>query len=97
VARMVRWLLRHGFARDDQDSDSNETSVFTFDEMLAQGGAGRGTFEDVEGCHDDTRARSSETNPRPMHCDGAVTLCGLNLHASVCIAADDRGIEQPCR
>jgi len=42
AVRVVNWLRKHGFARDDQDSDSNEPRVFTFDEMLAQLAAGVG-------------------------------------------------------
>jgi len=63
--------------------------VFTFDEMLAQVAAGRGTFEKVKNCPDDAQASRTETNPQPPPCDGAVTLCGFNLHASVRVAADD--------
>jgi len=74
---VVKWLPKHGFARDEQDADSNETGVFTFDEMLAQLAAGRGTFEKVKGCHDDAQASQTETNPQPPTCDGAVTLCGF--------------------
>ena len=72
----------------------SETRVLTFDEMLAQVAAGRGTFETVQGCHDDVRTSSSERNPRPLHCDGAVSFCGFSLHAPVRIAADDRGRER---
>ena len=92
---MMKWSRLHGFARDEQDLDSNETRVLTFDEMLAQVAAGRGTFEKVKGCHDDAQASSSERNPRPQPCDGAANFCGFNLHASVRIAADDdRGRER---
>jgi len=89
--RVEKWLRKRGLDRDDQDFDSNETRVFFFDEMLAQWAAGRGTFQKVKDCHHDAQAGRSETNPRPPPCDGAVTLCGFNLHASVRIAAaDDR-------
>ena len=46
--RVARWLRKHGFAGDEQDLDSNETRVFTFDEMLARVAAGRWTFEKVK-------------------------------------------------
>jgi len=98
AVRVARWLRKHGFAWHDQDSDSIETCEFTFDEMLAQLAAGRGTLEKVENRYDDTQATSSETNPRPPPCDGAATFCGFNLHASARVAAtDDRGRERRCR
>jgi len=98
AARVAKWFRKHGVARDEPDSDSNETHVFTFDEMLAQLAAGRGAFERVRNCHYDGPAISTETNPRPPSCDGAVTFCGFHLHALVCIAgADGRGRERRCR
>jgi len=82
-------------ARDEQDVDSNETRVFTFDEMLARVAVGRWAFEKVKNGADHAQASRTETNPRPPPCDGAVTLCGFNLHASVRIAVDDdRGRER---
>jgi len=87
--RVARWLRKHGFARDEQDSDSNETRVCTFDEMLAQLAAGRGTFENVKNCTDHAQTIRTETNLQPPPCDGAVIFCGFNLHASVRIAAND--------
>ena len=78
----MRWLRKHGFARDEQESDSNEPRVFTFDEMLAQVAAGHGTFEKVNNCHDDTQASHSETNPRSPPCDGAVAVGSSHSHSS---------------
>jgi len=80
--RMPRWLRKHGVTRDGHDSDSNGTPVFTFVPTLVQVAAGRETFEKVENCHDSTQASSTQTNPRPPPCDGAVTYCGLCLHAA---------------
>jgi len=95
AVRVAKWLRKHGGARDEQDSDSNETRVFTSDEMLARVAAGRGTFEKLKNCPDHAQTSRTETNPQPPPCDGAVTFCGFNLHASVRIAAnDDRGRER---
>ena len=71
AVRVAKWLRKHGFARDDQDSDSNETRVFTFDKMLAQVAAGRATLETVKDCHHDAQAGRSEMSPRPPPRDGA--------------------------
>jgi len=45
AVRVAKWLRKHGFARDEQDSDSDETHAPSIDEMLARLAAGRGTFE----------------------------------------------------
>jgi len=95
AVRVINWLRKHDFAPDEQDSGSNETRVFAFNEMLAQVAAGRGIFERAKSCLDNTQASSTETNPLPPACDGAATFCGFNSHASVRIAAhDDRGRER---
>jgi len=64
AVRVARWLRKRGFARNEQDSDSNEIRVLTLVEMLAQVAAWRGTFWKVHGCHDDAQDSSSERNPR---------------------------------
>jgi len=48
AVRAARWLRTHGLPRDGQDSDSNETRVFAFAEMLAPLAAARGTFDKVK-------------------------------------------------
>ena len=78
--RVTTCLRNHGFTWNEQDSDSNETRVLTFAEVLAQAAAGRRTSENLINCHDDAQASRSETSPRPLHCDGAVNLCGFALH-----------------
>ena len=86
----AKWLRKHGYARDEQDSDSNETRAFSFVEVLAQVAAQRGTFEKMKNGHDGTQASTDEPNtPQPPPCDGAAKFYGFNLHASVRIAADD--------
>jgi len=97
AVRVPRWLRKHRFARYEQAPYSNETRVFTCDEMLAQLAAGRGTVQLEKSGHDHAQASNTETYQPPPPCDGAATFCGFNLHASVRIPADDRGRERRCR
>ena len=89
--RVVTWLRKHGFVKDEPDLDSNEARMFSLVEMLAQVAAQRGTIEKIKDRHDEAEAGI----PEPPPCDGAVKSCGFNLHASVRVgASDDRGRER---
>ena len=93
VARVTRWLKKHGYLRGE--TDSNEAPALSFEETLAKAAMSRGTMTTLR--EDDGEPDASEEATRPATTE-AVVHQGFNLHASVTIAADDdMGRERLCR
>ena len=92
VARVTRWLKKHGYLR--RETDSNEAPALSFEETLAKAAMSRGTMTTLR--EDDGEPDASEEATRPATTE-AVVHQGFNLHASVTIAADDdMGRERLC-
>jgi hypothetical protein len=93
--RVMTWLRRRGYTKDEDDHASNDTPDRTFAEALAQVATQRGTVENVK---DDSGESEGHADPGAPPVDEAVTRHGFNLHASLTITADDDlGRERLCR
>ena len=93
VARVTRWLKKHGYLR--KETDSNEAPGLSSEETLAKAAMSRGSVSTLR--EDDGEPSDSKEGTRPATTE-AVVHQGFNLHASVTIAAaDDMGRERLCR
>ena len=99
-ARVMKWLRRRGFVRDERDADaSNAPREVSPAEALATAGMQRGTLLTVRERGDgEMEDEPGASAPPPPRVTDAVTYERFNLHASVHIAAhDDVARERLCR